>query len=172
MRPEVSNQPLAVSRRKLLTLGAGAVAGLTIAGPLRAQEAPSGKMSATEAFNAAQTGEIILVDIRRPDEWLGTGIAVGAIALDMRDDSFVASLVGLRQDNPDTPIAMICRTGNRTGHVVSVLAGQGFPGLVDVTEGMAGGPNGRGWKNTGLPVYAGNAVNIAARKFEICNGKC
>ncbi len=182
MSPKVTKKKRLLSRRHLLTLGIGGLgAGLLAtlfsmagstdstapAGAALAQNVPSGKMTATEAYNAAQSGAIILVDIRRPDEWESTGIAVGAIALDMREDSFVPSLVALRQANPDTPIAMICRTGNRTQFVVSALSGQGFLNLIDVSEGMAGGPNGKGWKNTGLPVYTGNSENIDARLAEV-----
>jgi len=138
-----------------------------MAAPLWAQGLPSSVMSAADAHEQALTGEVILVDIRRPDEWSGTGIGEGAIALDMREDDFVPSLIALRQANPETPIAMICRTGNRSNYVVTALAGQGFPGLVDVSEGMAGGPNGTGWIRLGLPIYDGNADNIAARLEEV-----
>lgn len=126
-------------------------------------------MQATTAYEAAKNGEIILVDIRTPQEWLETGIGEGAIALDMRENSFVAALSELRQQNPDKPIAIICRSGNRSNYVVNALTDQKFPGLVDVSEGMLGGRNGKGWVPSGLPVYPGTEVEItkqlqAARK--------
>ena len=173
MRPEVTSkarslsisQSSPLSRRHLLTLAGAGIAGLALT-PAFAQEMPTEKISATDAHEKALAGEIILVDIRRPDEWAETGVGIGAIALDMRTDSFVPTLIALRQANPDTPIAMICRTGNRSQFVVSALSGQGFPGLVDVTEGMAGGRNGTGWLPTGLPVYAGTPENVAAKLTE------
>ena len=122
-----------------------------------------GVMTPDQAHQAAQDGEIILIDIRRPEEWLQTGVAEGAIGLDMTAESFVAYLVALREANPQTPLAMICRTGNRTGYVTDALAKQGFPGLVDVKEGMVGGRYGDGWLKRGLPTYAGTKANVQSR---------
>lgn len=120
-------------------------------------------MQAKTAFEAAKNGEIILVDIRTPQEWQETGIGEGAIALDMRDQSFVASLVELRQQYPQKPIALICRSGNRSNYVVNALVDQKFTDLVDVSEGMLGGRAGSGWVSHGLPVYPGTKVEITQR---------
>ena len=176
MRPEVTSQPQSrragPSRRRLMILGAAALASTALGAPLMAQQAstpetaPFYQITATEAHDKALAGEIILVDVRTPEEWADTGIGEGAIALDMRTDGFVPALVALRRANPETPIAMICRTGNRSQFVVSALAGQGFPGLVDVAEGMAGGPRGKGWIPTGLPTYEGTPENVAAKLAE------
>ncbi len=172
MRPQVTTlKPAgktATTRRRFLAvaLAAGGAGVLASAQPVLAQSS-EGKgyetMEADQAHAAAIAGEIVLVDIRTPPEWQQTGIGEGAIALDMRDPDFVRSLVALRQKYEDRPIALICRTGNRSGYVVSTLAEQGFPGLVDVAEGMAGGPNGTGWINRGLPVYPGTPAEIGPR---------
>ena len=162
MRTDTGHQ---INRRAFVTgaLSLLGVAALPLA--LRAQQAqPVARMEADAARKAAADGEIILIDIRRPEEWLQTGVAEGAIGLDMTSDDFVPALVALRQANPDTPLAMICRTGNRTGFVTKTLAEQGFPGLVDVSEGMAGGPNGPGWLKRGLPTYAGTPENMRTRR--------
>ncbi len=172
MRPEVTTRPARLTRRRLIGLGLGASTGLFLGLPGWAQQAstpgsaPFSTISATEAYEGAKSGEIILVDIRTPEEWLETGIGEGAIPLDMRADDFVKQLVALRVANRETPIAFICRTGNRSQFVTSALAGQGFPGLLDVAEGMVGGPRGKGWIPTGLPVYAGTPENVAARLEE------
>jgi rhodanese-related sulfurtransferase len=79
-------------------------------------------MTPEVAYAAAQAGEIFLIDIRRPDEWLDTRVGEGAIGLDMRDDGFVPMLIALREANPDKPIALICATGMRSGYVTSALA--------------------------------------------------
>ena len=170
MRPEVTTFRPQQSRRWFLAFGAGAIGAAIVAGTNPAQAGhpqPPGevyKINSDVAYKAAQAGEIILVDIRRPDEWLDTRVGEGAIGLDMRDENFVDILVSLRQANPDKPIALICRTGMRSGYVTSTLAGQGFPGLVDVSEGMAGGPDGPGWLERGLPTYEGTITNVVARR--------
>lgn len=164
MRLQVTTLKNEPSRRAILAgitaLGIAWVSGIN---PAQAQDATPKTMAVADAYDAAGKGDIILVDIRTPEEWAETGIGEGAIALDMRSDNFVPALVKLRQANPDTPIAMICRTGNRSGYATNALTAQGFPGLVDVHEGMAGGPNGPGWLKTGLPIYAGTPEEITKR---------
>ena len=128
-----------------------------------ARAAPFGTLDAASAYEKAKDGEIILVDIRTPPEWAETGVGEGALAINMRDPEFVKALVVLRQRNPETPIALICRTGNRSGYVVKTLAAQGFPGLVDVSEGMAGSKAGPGWLKRGLPTYPGTKDEIVRR---------
>ncbi len=128
-----------------------------------AKAAPFGTLDAPTAYEKAKAGEIILVDIRTPPEWAETGVGEGALAINMRDPAFVKALVVLRQRNPEKPIALICRTGNRSGYVVKTLATQGFPGLVDVSEGMAGSKAGPGWLKRGLPTYPGTKEEIVKR---------
>ncbi len=167
MQPKDTFKRIKLTRRRVIALATAGFMGLTLAGPLHAQSAPeaepTGIITPTDAHDQALSGAVILVDIRRPDEWLETGIGEGALALDMRNDEFVRQLVTLRRANPDTPIALICRTGNRSKFVVSTLSGQGFPGLMDVAEGMVGGRNGPGWIATGLATYAGTPENITAQ---------
>jgi len=170
MRPEVTMSEIAPTRRSVLMFASGAFVAsfFTGAHAALAQDAkPIKTLQAQEAFDAAQSGEIILVDIRTPEEWRETRVGEGAIGLDMRTEEFVNSLVTLRKANPDTPIALICRTGARSAYVTAALAGQGFPGLMDVPEGMVGGRNGQGWLKRGLPTYEGTTNNIDARRNAI-----
>jgi len=143
----------------------GAIGSAVVALSLTAKPASAAEtvISTPDAYVAAKAGNIILVDIRTPAEWKQTGIAEGAIALDMTDKSFLESLNKLRATYPDKPIALICRTGNRSGGVFDYLNKRGFADLMDVSEGMAGGPNGKGWIPRGLPTYAGNKAEIETR---------
>ncbi len=171
MRPHVINRFCAAgrsaSRRRFLT-ALLAVSLVTIVAPDIALAAPR-VMSAPEAYKAAKSGELILVDIRTPEEWQETGIGDGAIALDMRAADFVQKLVEIRKTYPAKPIAMICRTGNRSTYVTTTLDKQGFPDLVNVAEGMVGGPNGKGWIKQNLPTYPGKKSEIEARLNEVLN---
>lgn len=161
MKPQAFSPYQQPNRRRVILGTISAIAALSLTA-LPAMAAGA-KITAPDAYVAAKSGNIILVDIRTPQEWAQTGIAEGAIGLDMTDKSFVESLSKLRNDNPDTPIALICRTGNRSGYVFNALDKQGFPNLMDVSEGMAGGPNGKGWLPRGLPTYAGNPDEISQR---------
>ena len=105
-----------------------------------------------EAHERSRAKEVILVDIRRPEEWADTGVAEGAIKLDMTSPVFEARLAGLRADYPGKPIAIICRTASRTRHVQDVLGKRGWTGIVDVRGGMLGDGISKGWLDEGLPV--------------------
>ncbi len=180
MRLEVTTFKTRVSRRSFLSHACAlaaftALGGFGFARPGLAAHsgdesgdaAPVAIMTPDVAYEAAQAGEIFLIDIRRPDEWLETRVGEGAIGLDMRDESFVPALVALRQANPDKPIALICRTGSRSAYVTGALAKQGFTGLVDVSEGMVGGVNGQGWLKRGLPTYSGDFATVVQRRLPV-----
>ena len=162
MQSQVTTPFSRPNRRSFITTAVGAaVVGLSVT--TNSAFAAETVITAPDAYVAAKAGNIILVDIRTPEEWAQTGIGEGAIALDMTEKSFVDSLVKLRAVHPDKPIAFICRTGNRSGYVFGALNQQGFPNLLDVSEGMAGGPNGKGWGPRGLPTYAGTKEEIERR---------
>lgn len=111
-------------------------------------------LSVREAHEAARAGKLVLVDIRTPEEWADTGVPDGAIKLDMTGSAFEVRLAALKLDHPGKPIALICRTGNRTSTVQKTLAGRGWKELVDVRGGLLGNPRDKGWLAEGLPVTA------------------
>lgn len=121
-------------------------------------------ISASAAHDAVQAGEMILVDVRRPEEWLSTGVAPGAWLLDMTDENFGAYLMAVLNRNPDKQVAIICRTGNRTGSLMAALQQSGITSVLDVAEGMVGGPRGTGWIASGLPVADAREVYEAMPK--------
>lgn len=111
-----------------------------------------GDLNVKQAQLAAQAGEIILVDIRRPDEWAATGIGKGAVPIDMRRSDFVDVLLAQTGGKTDTPVALICARGVRSAHMTARLKAAGFSQIIDVPEGMLGSGAGPGWLKSGLPV--------------------
>ena len=111
-------------------------------------------MGAPEARAAAERGEIVLIDIRTPEEWRQTGIADVALPVTMHDRAFLTHLQGVIADHPGKRLAFICATGGRTAFIASELAKMGLTDLIDVSEGMAGSRAGPGWIARGLPVRA------------------
>ena len=113
-------------------------------------------LSAPEAHRMAAAGEIVLVDIRTPQEWKQTGVPAGARRISMQHpegaEGFLAEVLKAVDGNRNAPIALICRTGNRTTHAQRFLIEQGFTRVYNVTEGMAGSQAGPGWLKRGLPV--------------------
>ncbi len=115
-------------------------------------------LSAPAAFEAMQTGDLILIDIRTPEEWAVTGVAQGALALTMHTSDFGAKLTALFSAHPNATFGLICATGGRTGYVASVLDQNGITGVVDVSEGMLGNTRGAGWIAQGLPVVTADVA--------------
>jgi rhodanese-related sulfurtransferase len=109
-------------------------------------------LSAPEALERARAGNLTIVDIRRPEEWRQTGVAEGAARIDMRHPAFVDAVLARVGGDRNAPIALICRTGNRTGQMQAVLRDQGFTNVYHIGEGMAGSGAGPGWVRRGLPV--------------------
>jgi rhodanese-related sulfurtransferase len=115
-------------------------------------------LTAPEAFSRVQAGQLTLIDIRRPDEWRQTGVAEGALRINMTHPQGVSGFVrqvGAELDGQrDTPIGLICRTGNRTTQMQKALQHAGFTNVYHIPEGMAGSRAGPGWVARGLPVEA------------------
>jgi rhodanese-related sulfurtransferase len=113
-------------------------------------------LTAPEAYEQSQSGRVTLIDIRTPPEWRQTGVAEGAHRVNLHNhrglEGFVARILAEVEGNKDAPIALICRTGNRTTEAQKVLMGQGFTKVYNVKEGMAGSDAGPGWLKRGLPV--------------------
>lgn len=142
-------------RRGVLIAATGAVVGAGVFGArwFNVNAAVTGSaLSVRDAHEQAQRGEILLVDIRRPDEWATTGIAEGAVPLDMRRPDFIEALLEATQGATDTPVALICARGVRSRFLSEALTEAGFTRIIDVPEGMMGSGAGPGWLRTALPV--------------------
>jgi len=84
---------------------------------------------------------ITLVDIRLPEEWRQTGIIKGSKTITFFERSgrinpnFVPEFTALVK--PDQPVALICRTGNRTKAASEAIAKQlGYKQVYNVTHGI------------------------------------
>lgn len=112
-------------------------------------------LSAPEARQLQESGKLLLVDVRTPQEWRQTGVAEGVMRLNMRHpgggDGFIEDLLRQVDGDRNAPIGLICRTGNRTTHLQRYLVAQGFTQVYNVKEGMAGSAAGPGWLRRGLP---------------------
>lgn len=113
-------------------------------------------LTAPEAAAAVSAGKITLIDIRTPPEWKETGVAKGSRLINMLHPQgapgFTGALLEQVKGDRNAPIALICRTGNRSTQVQRYLQSQGFTQVYNVKEGMAGSGAGPGWLKRGLPV--------------------
>ena len=145
----------ALSRRALLfgataVLAAGGYAAFAWIRP----ELPEGVIALTvqQVHHQAKAGDIVLIDIRRPDEWSRTGIGEGAQPLDMRRKDFIAALDLISGNDRSRPVALICARGVRSARMTARLTEAGYTRIIDVPEGMLGSRAGPGWISAKLPV--------------------
>lgn len=109
-------------------------------------------MSPAEAHRLTKEKKVVLIDIRRPEEWKETGVAEDALMIDMTDPMFVAKVRQAQGDDRTKPLALICRTANRTRTVQQALAQLGYVNVINVEGGMIGNREDQGWIKRGLPV--------------------
>ena len=86
---------------------------------------------------------VLVVDIRREEEWRDTGIIKGSktITFFNRNGSvnkdFLSKFTAVAKK--DQPVVLICRTGVRTSHATKAIAQQlGYKNVINVTDGIMG----------------------------------
>lgn len=138
-----------LSRRVFL---ASAVVAATVPRAAHAQE----MLAADEAHRRAAGGEIVLIDVRSPEEWKTTGVAERAQTIWIRDPKLGQKLDSVTGSDRSKPVALICATGVRSGIVAAAMARAGYSTIYNVGEGMHGSAAGPGWLRRGLPVVKAN----------------
>ena len=154
--PNPGHQSPSRFTRRGFVLGGVVVVGTATLGGARwfnvSADVTGSDLTAPEAMAAAVSGDITLVDIRRPDEWARTGVGEGAVPIDMRADDFIDTLLAKTGGRRDVPVALICARGVRSARMSARLTEAGFTQIIDVPEGMLGSGAGPGWLKRGLPV--------------------
>ena len=125
----------------------------------RAQDAV---ISAPEAWQAARSGEITLIDVRSTQEWQADGIPAGALAVSIHQAggprAFYEAVLEASGGDKQRPIALICAAGVRSARAQYLLGKAGFTQLLNVAEGMQGSRYGPGWLQRGLPTVPWDGV--------------
>lgn len=137
-------------------------------------------VTAKEAWQAwqAATDEVVLIDVRTPEEWMFVGHAPMAWKVPLATQSyqwdevrqtypmrplpdFVARVRTFAE--PQTRLMLMCRSGGRSAMAVDQLARAGYESVYQIVDGMEGdtvddpqsvfrGQRLRnGWKNSGCP---------------------
>lgn len=137
-----------MTRRLTLTLFfALLIAPAALAGP---------QVDPARAHQLVQAKKVVLVDVRRPDEWRASGTPRGALLITMHGkrgvDGFVDALKAALDGDKTRPVALICAAGGRSSYLQGQLEARGFKTVYDVEEGVMGGLLSKGWKARGLPM--------------------
>lgn len=111
-------------------------------------------LTAPEAYEAVRQGKVRVIDIRTREEWRQTGVVPGAARVDFYQgpETLLKAVLNIVGGDRNAPIALVCRTGNRTAQAQKFLQSQGFTRVYNVSEGMAGSAAGPGWLRRRLPV--------------------
>ena len=143
---------------KVLTLAVLVAVGMIAApavGQVAAQETAGELIAADQAMRLAMSGEIVVVDVRSPQEWQQTGVPAGARLVTIHQPDgligFIDAMGDALGEDRDRPIALICARGNRSSVASSALAEAGYTQVYNIREGMLGSPDGPGWLARGLP---------------------
>ena len=147
----VSGKAAPLNRRMVLA-SAVVASGLIAWGALSTVGHAGETLTPAQAHHKALAGEILLIDVRRPDEWAKTGSGQGAVRLDLRRADFIETLDHLTQGDRTRAVAVICARGVRSQQARKRLRGAGFVNVIDIPEGMLGSGAGPGWLHRGLPV--------------------
>lgn len=101
----------------------------------------AGTMSVLGLKTKLEKGEIVLLDVREPNEWQEDGIIEGAKLI------FFADLPEKTDFLPkDKPIAVTCSVGNRTSTAISILERSGYKNVSNVLGGITA------WTRLGYPM--------------------
>ncbi len=98
-----------------------------------------------DANDRVRKKQLILVDVRTESEW-ENGIPKGAHTVTLGDPRMVDTIYGFMKEDASAPVAVICRSGMRSGRAAKLLAGAGFTDVSNVRGGM------RAWTAANLPV--------------------
>ncbi len=110
-------------------------------------------ISAPEADEARMAGELTLIDVRTPSEWMATGRAQGAIGATLQDEDFIAQVLASVGGDKTSPVALMCRSGRRSSAAAARLEQAGFTHVYNLLEGFSGRKGtGPGWQARKLPI--------------------
>ena len=138
------------------TLAAGLAAWALVLGAAGTPAADHFVITPEEANMRTEAGELVLIDVRSPEEWRQTGVPRGARRVTIHDPGglkgFLKAMAAAVDGDLKKPIALICARGNRSTVAQRVLGEAGFTRVFNIREGFTGGPYGPGWVKRGLPV--------------------
>lgn len=95
------------------------------------------RISLEEAHDmvANPSSDLIILDVRTPDEIAESRIAEDIVTADFLGPDFRATLETL---DKDAPYLMYCRSGNRSSQALKIMEDMGFSDVAEVEGGIIG----------------------------------
>jgi rhodanese-related sulfurtransferase len=143
-----------------------------------AQEKQYEDVLPSKAYEMLKSGDARMIDVRSPEEWdlighpgenkAGEGRELAGKVFfipwnsyaGQHNEEFVSKVKELFP-NPETPLLLLCRVGNRSVSAAKALHAVGYKNLYNIKTGFEGEPdpkgyrNLNGWKVEGLPYKHG-----------------
>ncbi len=114
------------------------------------------RLTPADAYAWMHERDLLLVDVRTPQEWRYSGVPAGAVAINLSDPGgalgFATKVLDAVRGDRSRPVAAICYTNQRSQMAKRVLEYAGFQEVAYVVEGVMRSPAGPGWIGRGLPV--------------------
>nr|WP_321361048.1 rhodanese-like domain-containing protein [uncultured Hyphomonas sp.] len=98
-----------------------------------------------EANDRLRKKQLVLIDVRTESEWQA-GVPKGAHMVTLGDPRMADKIYGVMKEDASAPVAVICRSGMRSGRAAKLLAAAGFTDVSNVRGGMMA------WTAANLPV--------------------
>jgi len=110
-------------------------------------------LSVEEVEALQKQGDVLIIDVRTPEEWKQTGIIPGSVPLQFFDkdgnaltQTWLTQFDQLRK-SPDQPVILVCRSGHRSGLVGNFLTKKlGLEHINHLSTGL------KSWLKAGKPV--------------------
>ncbi len=110
-------------------------------------------LSVEEVEALQKQGDVLIIDVRTPEEWKQTGVIPGSVPLQFFDkdgnaltQTWLTQFDQLRK-SPDQPVILVCRSGHRSGLVGNFLTKKlGLEHINHLSTGL------KSWLKAGKPV--------------------
>ncbi len=124
--------------------------------PFAAPSAEVALLPPDRAWEEAQSGQVLIIDVRNAAEWAWTGVPRGAARASWwqigGESGFLEDVLAIVGHERDRAIALICASGVRSSNAAAFLRANGFSNVRDIGEGMLGSAAGPGWLKRQLPL--------------------
>ena len=103
-------------------------------------------ISVIDAHEGVNTGIHLLMDVRRPNEWIQKGRPQGSYGVTLQDPDFVSKIDTITKGDKAVGIAILCLGGARSMQGAKTLLDAGFNDVRNVKGGF------KQWQDQNLPV--------------------
>ncbi|WP_298958527.1 rhodanese-like domain-containing protein [uncultured Roseibium sp.] len=104
------------------------------------------RLSPRDAYEGSLRGDVVVIDVRTPNEWQATGSPKTSHRICKNDKDFEQEVLKLLEPAPETTLALSCLSGSRAKSAAKRLQKAGVKNLKIVEGGISN------WVKGGLPV--------------------